>query len=30
MDEIYIGLKGKGLILLQSKDDFLSFEIKKI
>ncbi|MCD6466668.1 MAG: cupin domain-containing protein [Methanomicrobia archaeon] len=28
-DEIYIGVKGKGLILLQSKDDFLSFEIKK-
>jgi glucose-6-phosphate isomerase len=28
-DEIYIGIKGKGLILLQSKDDFLSFEIKK-
>ena len=28
-DEIYIGIKGRGLILLQSKDDFLSFEIKK-
>jgi glucose-6-phosphate isomerase len=28
-DEIYVGIRGSGLILLQSNDEFSTFEIKK-